>query len=189
MARTVAERQDVVPVLVEVFREHGYEAASLALIGKATGLGKGSLYHFFPNGKEDMAAAVLAHIDGWFAARVFAPLRDADDPADGIRTMLAETDAYFRSGRRACLVGIFALGDARDRFAGAIRSYFRRWEDGLRDALVRAGHEPQEAAATAEDAMATIQGALVLARAHDDPACFGRSLDRLAVRMGLSAPR
>lgn len=189
MARTVAERQDVVPVLVEVFREHGYAAASLALIGKATGLGKGSLYHFFPNGKEDMAAAVLAHIDGWFETHVFAPLRDTEDPAAGIRAMLAETDAYFRSGRRACLVGIFALGDARDRFAEAIRSYFRRWEDGLRDALVRAGHEPAEAAALAEDAVAAIQGALVLARAHDDPGCFARTLDRLAVRMGLAAAR
>ena len=51
MARTVAERSDVLPLLAEVFREHGYEGASLSLISKATGLGKGSLYHFFPGVK------------------------------------------------------------------------------------------------------------------------------------------
>ena len=47
--------------LGEVFRAHGYEGASLTLITQATGLGKGSLYNFFPDGKEQMAAEVLAH--------------------------------------------------------------------------------------------------------------------------------
>ena len=60
MARIVMERADVLPMLGEVFREHGFEGASLAAITARTGLGKGSLYHFFPGGKEEMAAAVLA---------------------------------------------------------------------------------------------------------------------------------
>jgi hypothetical protein len=29
-------------------------------------LGKGSLYHFFPGGKEDMAKAVLDEVAVWF---------------------------------------------------------------------------------------------------------------------------
>src|SRR3954469_22668198 len=62
MAKTVAERAAVLPVLGEVFREHGFEGASLSLIGERTGLGKGSLYLFFPGGKEEMATAVLAEI-------------------------------------------------------------------------------------------------------------------------------
>ncbi|HKX35432.1 MAG TPA: TetR/AcrR family transcriptional regulator, partial [Rhizorhapis sp.] len=52
MAKTVKERSDIIPVLGEVFREHGFEGASLAIISARTGLGKGSLYHFFPGGKE-----------------------------------------------------------------------------------------------------------------------------------------
>ena len=43
MAKPVSERADLVPLLGEVFRSHGYEGATLALISKATGLGKGSL--------------------------------------------------------------------------------------------------------------------------------------------------
>ena len=62
MARMIRERQDVIPLLAEVFREHGYEGASLALISEATGLGKGSLYNFFPDGKEEMAACVLCQL-------------------------------------------------------------------------------------------------------------------------------
>ena len=50
----VAERADTLPALAEVFREYGYEGTSLARITKATGLGKGSLYHFFPGGKAEI---------------------------------------------------------------------------------------------------------------------------------------
>ncbi|WP_164094666.1 TetR family transcriptional regulator, partial [Serratia marcescens] len=59
MAPRPAGRAALIPILGEVFREHGYEGASLAVIGARTGLGKGSLYHAFPGGKEEMASAVL----------------------------------------------------------------------------------------------------------------------------------
>ena len=62
MPRVISERADALPALAEVFREHGFEGASLSLISERTGLGKGSLYHFFPGGKEEMAAAVLDDI-------------------------------------------------------------------------------------------------------------------------------
>ena len=183
MARTVAERADVLPLLGEVFREHGYEGASLAHITARTGLGKGSLYHFFPGGKEEMAAAVLAEIDGWFEANVYAPLRADGDPAAAVRDMLARTDAYFRSGRRVCLVGVFALGEVRDRFGEQVASYFTRWRDALAAALARAGLPAAEADDRAEEAVLAIQGALVLARALNDPAVFGRALERLGRRL------
>src|SRR5512146_2103314 len=139
MPRVVAERADTLPVLAEVFREHGYEGATLSLIGQATGLGKGSLYHFFPGGKEEMASAVLAEIDAWFEANVFARLRNAEVPGRAITGMFDAVEDYFRSGRRVCLVGTLALGDARDRFAEAVRSYFARWIEALADALTRSG--------------------------------------------------
>lgn len=183
MPRTVAERADVIPALAETFRDHGYEGASLAHITRRTGLGKGSLYHFFPGGKEEMAAAVLAEIDGWFERAVYAPLREGGDPLAAIDKMFTSVDAYFRSGRRVCLVGALALGDARDRFAGAIDRYFRAWIDALAGALIRAGRTTAEADALAEETVGTVQGALVLARAVDDPAVFGRILARAAARL------
>lgn len=188
MPRVVAERADLLPVLGEIFREHGYEGASLAIIGARTGLGKGSLYHFFPGGKAEMAAAVLAEIGAWFEANVFAPLRDEADAASAIAATLDAVETYFHAGRRICLVGIFALDETRDRFAAAIRGYFRRWAEALAAALVSAGHAPETAQAEAEDALAAIQGGLVLARAADDPAVFTRLMVRLRARLAASAP-
>ncbi len=182
-ALPVSPRAGLLPKLGEVFRTYGYEGASLTLITKATGLGKGSLYHLFPGGKAQMAQEVLAEIDGWFEREVFAPLRDSDDARAGIAHMFKATDDYFRSGRRVCLVGVFALGAARDEFAAAVHGYFERWRDALAQALRRAGHSRGEAAELSEDILAGIQGALVLARAADDRKIFSRALKRMARRV------
>lgn len=183
MAKTGGAREAAIPVLAEVFRACGYDGASLALLGARAGLGKGSLYHAFPGGKAEMAEAVIAAIETWFETRIYAPLRDDPDPRAAIRRMLSETDAYFRSGGRACLVGAFALTDGRDRFAERIRHYFAVWRDALAEALRRMGHDAGEALDLAEETVAAIQGGLVLARALDEPAAFGRMLARLAVRL------
>ena len=183
MARVIAERDDVIPLLAEVFRNYGFEGASLARISEGTKLGKGSIYHFFPGGKEEMASAVLAQIDDWFRRNVFEPLRQGADAERGIAAMFDEVGRYFLSGRKVCLVGVFALGNERDRFADKVRDYFAAWIDALAAALVRAGHDGAEANALAEEAVGGIQGALVLSRAFDRTEVFTATLDRLRARL------
>jgi AcrR family transcriptional regulator len=183
MARLIAERADTIAPLAEVFREHGYEGASLALIGKATGLGKGSLYHFFPKGKEEMVRAVLDEIGQWFEVSVYSPLRTASDVDGAIDAMLDATDQYFKSGRRVCLVGALAIANTRDLFAQAIRAYFVAWVDALQSALVRRGDDINQSRILAEETVLSIQGAIVLSRALDDPAVFQRAIDQLRNRL------
>lgn len=188
MAKRIAERADLLPPLAELFREYGFEAASLALIGERTGLGKGSLYHFFPGGKEEMANAVLDEIDGWFEHEVFRPLREEADAERAIAGMLTTVDIYFRSGRRVCLVGALALAETRNRFAERIKAYFADWHEALAGALKRAGRDPAEARALSQEILALIQGALVLARALDDASVFERLLGGLRSRLALASP-
>ena len=183
MARTIAERSDVVPMLAEIFRTYGFEGASLARITEGTKLGKGSLYHFFPGGKEEMADAVLTEIDGWFQANVFTPLREGADGKGGSAAMFREVSRYFMAGQKVCLVGVFALGNERDRFAEKVKSYFAAWIAALDAALRREGKDPKTAAALAEETVVAIQGALVLARALDRPAVFTSTLRRLQSRL------
>lgn len=45
------DRAEAVRRLVKTFRQSGYEGTTLSQISQATGLGKASLYHHFPNGK------------------------------------------------------------------------------------------------------------------------------------------
>jgi TetR/AcrR family transcriptional repressor of lmrAB and yxaGH operons len=183
MAKSAPARADLLPQLAEVFRAHGYEGATLTLISEATGLGKGSLYHFFPGGKAQMATEVLAEIDAWFEANIFAPLRKGDDPARAIATMVGAVDGYFHSGHRVCLVGVIALGASRDMFAVQVRDYFARWNDALTRLLARRGLSARAARRRSTDALLSIQGALVLARALDDSKVFGQAMVDVTARL------
>jgi AcrR family transcriptional regulator len=183
MPRQIAQRADLLPKLADIFRARGYAGASLGEIGRATGLGKGSLYHFFPGGKAEMAEAVLADAAAWFEVEVLGPLRHPGDPRRSIREMCMALDAHHRGGRRVCPFALFALGEARDPFAPALRRHFQQWAEALARVLVLAGRGPAPARTEAADAIAAIAGAMVLARAADDPRVFAGALARAEARL------
>ncbi|WP_037141817.1 TetR/AcrR family transcriptional regulator [Rhodococcoides fascians] len=172
MARLVLDRADVVLALAGVFRKRGFEGASLSVIQREAGVGRGSLYHFFPEGKTDMARAVLEQVAEWFEERIFTPLRTATDATSAIAATSKEVSDYFISRERVCLFAAMALGEDQGIFTGAVRSYFTDWVDALTAALRSGGLAPQEAADRALDAVAAIQGGLILARAYGDDDTF-----------------
>ena len=75
MPPALLSRQEVIERLMLVVRRCGYDGASLAKLSKATGLGKSSLYHYFPAGKDDMVRAVLDHVGSQLRDGLFVPLR------------------------------------------------------------------------------------------------------------------
>lgn len=181
MPRTVAERADTLPALAEVFREYGYNGASLALISKATGLGKGSLYNFFPGGKAEMATAVLEEIEVWFETNIFTPLVKASDLSHAMTDMFDAVVAYFQSGQRICLVGSLALNDPEDRFVSIVSRYFVNWIDALTHLFENAGYP--DARDLAEEVVIEIQGGIILTRALNDPELFQRRIEKLKHRV------
>ncbi|WP_150951365.1 TetR/AcrR family transcriptional regulator [Microbacterium testaceum] len=168
MAKTLLDRSDAVRALAGVFRRRGFESGSLSVIQHETGIGRGSLYHFFPDGKSDMARAVLDQVSVWFDEHVFEPLRATEKGADAVRAMCREVGAYFVSRERVCLYAAMTLGEERATFAESVRAYFTDWVEALSTALQHGGLSDDAADAAALDAVATIQGGLILARAYDD---------------------
>ncbi|WP_235523987.1 TetR/AcrR family transcriptional regulator [Sphingomonas sp. Leaf33] len=133
--RALTDRGAALPALAEAFREHGYDGASLAMLSKATGLGKGSPYNFFPGGKAEMMGAVLDDIGRWFAEAIFRPLEEGPDPAEAVTAMFDVAATYFLSGRRVCVVGSLGLTASGDVFASSIWQYFTRWIAALAGCL------------------------------------------------------
>ena len=179
MVREIAERDDLIPKLAEIFRERGFSGTYLSEITERTGLGKGSLYHFFPNGKKEMAEAVLDDVALWFEENIFLPLRKNKDANTSIKNMFHQVDTFFYSGERICLMGAFALDETRDKFATEVHAYFADWVKSLAIALKQKGYEAKVAKETAEDVVASIQGGLVLARSQDNSKIFTRLLKRM----------
>jgi len=185
------EYSELIETLSELFRAHGYHGTTLSTIEEASGLGKGSLYHLFADGKDEMAGRVLAMILSWFEENIYVPLESREADETQLFRMYDSVIDFFHQGNRVCLPGSFALYDARDHFQGEIGLYFERWVEALTRYLNRAGLPVKEAREIALQTIALVQGGLVLSRALQDPGVFVRILeeDRKKVTRRLKAAR
>ena len=189
MPPALLSRDEVVEKLMLVVRRSGYDGASLSELSKATGLGKSSLYHYFPDGKDDMVRAVLDHLQSQLRASVFAPLREPGPATRRVQEMVKTLDAFYRGGREACVLGNLVLGTSRTRFRGHLQAIFDEWIEALAAALADGGLSRTLARSRAEDAVIRIEGALVLAGGMDDVGLFTRALRQLPRELLAPDPR
>lgn len=176
------DRSEVTQKLVTVFRQYGYEGTTLSRISQATGLGRASLYHHFPNGKQEMAAAVLEYVSQWFG-EILAPLRGKGKPEERLRLMGDRLSQFYDCGRSACLLAILTLGESDDLFHQQVSQMLNAWIDSLALVLVEVGIPSKQARQRAEDAVIQVQGALVLTRGLDSTKPFERILQQLPVKL------
>jgi AcrR family transcriptional regulator len=176
MPAALLPRDEVVARIADVFRDRGFDGASLGEISNATGLGKSSLYHYFPGGKDEMAVALLERVEAWMNAHALAALRSAGTPKARLRSMLHMLDEYYLGGRNACVLGNLVVGGSRETFADDLARAFGGWIAALRALAVEAGVRGPEAQQRAEDAVVRIEGALIVAGGLADSTPFKGAL-------------
>ena len=179
-------KEQVVVQLRDVFRQHGYEGASLSKIAEATGLGRASLYHYFPKGKEQMAATVLDFVTVELQENLLKPLKGKEDPIIRVKVMGETLDRFYHSGEASCFMDILSLGEARGLFKTPLRQTLTALIEALAQLLIEVGQERGEARQRAEDAIMQIQGALVLSRCLDNTESFQRVIANLPKTLGLN---
>ncbi|GAB2623502.1 TetR/AcrR family transcriptional regulator [Novilysobacter erysipheiresistens] len=179
MPAPLLPREAVIDRLLGAFRRHGYDAASLGQLSSATGLGRSSLYHYFPGGKEEMARAVLDRADAWARDAILAPMQGSGPVERRLNQVIAALDEFYAGGAEACLFGNLVVGEARTLFQDRLGNSFRELVDGFARLAKEKGVPAREAKRRAEDAVVRIQGALILARGTDDVAPFRRVLKTL----------
>lgn len=172
-------KDEVIVQLIQVFRRYGYEGATLSKISEATGLGRASLYHYFPGGKEDMAIAVLEHIQRWFEVNIMRGLQEKGTPTARLKMMAKRIDQFYGSGQQACLFAVLSLVEPKDLFSAYTKTALTALMDGIADVIIETGISTTIARQRAEDAIVQIQGALLFAQTLDDTTPFQRVLERL----------
>src|SRR5215208_2621139 len=188
MPPAIATKAEVLDRIMDSFRRHGYDGASLATISERTGLGKSSLYHHFPGGKEQMALEVLAHLNSALAP-AFRAVEVEPDPKKKLDLMLDAIDALYEGGRKACLLERLGASVDRARFGAPLRDTFTSWMAALASICRAAGLSAPVARRRAEAAVVRIEGALVVAAGVGDPGVFGRTIDELRATLLAPEPR
>lgn len=188
MPAALLPKEEVIDRLAIAFRDLGYEGTSLTKLSEATGLKKASLYYYFPGGKEEMAMVVIQQIETWFGENVFAPLKGQGAPLSRLKKMTAALDRFYKGGSRGCILDVFGFGQAGLLFSANLAASIKAWEKVIAEVVMDAGIDKATARVRAEDALISIEGALVYARVTGSSKSFKRILadlpDRLLAPVG-----
>lgn len=176
------QRERLLGQLGQVFRERGYEGATLTQLAAATGLGKASLYHHFPGGKAEMADVLVRNAVAEAHRLAFARLEGPEPAAERLARFLGGFAEYLHQSGGPCLLGVLALGSARQRHGAAIASQFRDWSALLARAMESAGAKPKRAQRDAADLLDVLYGAQVMTALLGDPDHLRRAIKRLGRR-------
>lgn len=146
--------------------ERGVQGTSIADVLERSGAPRGSVYHHFPRGKDEIVRAAMDYM----ATDARAPLKAlAGSDVAGIVTGFVNlwrgvlTRSDFAAG--CATAGVTVSAETDDARAVA-RKVFKLWIEDLTELLTAAGVAPQKAVDFAWMIFASTEGALVFGRAE-----------------------
>jgi AcrR family transcriptional regulator len=177
MARGMRER--MVASAVDLLARRGLQSTSFSEVLERSGAPRGSIYHHFPDGKDQMVGAALDAAGG----RAIELLdRKAGAPAEEVATW------FLHIWREVLIRGRFEAGCAVLAVAVAADSpelleqtarVFRTWRGRLAELLEQGGLRADDAQRFAALLVASSEGAVVLARAEQSLEPFDLVADQL----------
>jgi AcrR family transcriptional regulator len=170
---TKTDRESIIKESIHLFKVHGYYSTTMANIGEACGLIKGSIYHHFKS-KEDLALECLQHIHEIFEKDIFSiAYRKNIEPLVRFQLFTKAVEKYFLNSEGGCLLGNFALEISNNipSLKNEIIDYFNHWESALYE-ILKTEFGEKAAKEKATQIVASTQGSIMLMRLHNSPKQF-----------------
>lgn len=188
MAQASRHREAIIQTASRLFRKQGFTATGLNQIVEESGAPKGSLYHYFPEGKESIAAAAVAWAGERVALTLAGLVSDAEGPGDLVRRYAALLGGWMaQSGfRDGCPIATTLLETAPQssvlRQAG--QEAFAAWSAVFSTSLQASGVAAERATRLASMAVASMEGALIQARVAVDQQPLLDAAEEVAMAFG-----
>ncbi|MGP0030402.1 MAG: TetR/AcrR family transcriptional regulator [Acidimicrobiales bacterium] len=170
MARAKSDtRERIVDTSAQLFRRQGYHGTGVKQIVADANAPFGSLYHFFPDGKEELGEVAIRSSGERFRHLVGAVFDPEETVADGVvaffagaARVLSETDYA-----DACPIGGVALevASTNERLRRATSDVFDSWVAEAEGRFVEAGIEVSRSHDLALACLCALEGGFMLSRA------------------------
>jgi AcrR family transcriptional regulator len=162
-------RERIVESSAELFRKQGYAATGVKQIVTAAQAPFGSLYHFFPGGKEQLGAEAVRVSGALYELLIPAVFEPAPDLATGVRNFFAGAAEHLveTDYADACPIATVALevSSSSETMREACADVFERWIAAGAARHEAAGIDPVTARRLTIGMLTALEGAFVLARA------------------------
>lgn len=189
-------RERIVVATARLLQRQGYVGTGIKQIATESQATLGSIYHFFPGGKEAVAVAAIRHGEQEFAALLKEALDSEPDPADAVVSCTRQLAAGLREsgwvdGCPVTAAALETLGTDSD-LQRACADALNGWQQLVLDKLLSCGFPAQAARELATTVISAVEGAEVTAQVNRSEApllAAGRQLARLIGSYGIDAPR
>lgn len=160
-------RERLVRTTSRLLQRQGYEGTGIKQVARDAGAALGSLYHFFPGGKQELAAAAIRHSAQEFADTLRVALDSEEDAAEAVIacTRLLATELRDSDWMDTCSFTATALETAGRAPAveQAIAEALELWQELLSSKL-RGAIAEQDARDLACTVINTFEGAALACR-------------------------
>ncbi|MER6299126.1 TetR/AcrR family transcriptional regulator [Kitasatospora sp. NPDC001539] len=183
---SVGTRERIVRATSRLLQRQGYEGTGIKQISREAEATLGSVYHFFPGGKQELAAEAIRHGDQEFAVILRAGLGSSEDLAEAVTTCTTLLARELRASdwQDGCPITTTALETVGRApvIEQAVAEAFAHWRAIVEERLRAAGIGGEDARELAGTVINTLEGAELsaqVARSEDPLHTAGRHLARL----------
>lgn len=194
MTRTPRER--MVLSAAQLVRVQGVGATGLRDVVAHAEAPRGSLQHYFPGGKDQLISEAIAWAGDYAARRVARVAAKLEDPTPGklFAAMAAQwRDEFTETGFDGGCPLVATVADTAatsDTLREAVGKAFEGWRRPVAETLEQLGVPSARSASLAVLMLSALEGAIVLARAHQDVAPLDTVVEELRPLLdGAVAPR
>jgi TetR/AcrR family transcriptional regulator, lmrAB and yxaGH operons repressor len=176
MPRPDRSRAALVDAAALLFRRQGYAATGVNQILETADVKAGSLYHHFPDGKQQLAAAVVDSAGTDIETRLRQFLDSGLPVTDIVGGWIDLMSSGLTLDRRdGCPIEPIATEsvNASPLVRAASAQVFRAWQMAIAGRLCNDGWAEAESEETALAVIALLEGALILSRIAGDGAALG----------------
>ena len=165
-------KQKMIATTSTLLERQGYHATGLKQILEESGTPRGSLYYYFPDGKEELAAEAIAQRMRGIAEHARRILGQIDDPAEAIYALICHLGKGVQqnecnTGAPTAAVALEA-SNSNERLRKACADGYDGLQAVYAAKLVMGGYSAENAPKLASIITASIEGAMILSRTRRD---------------------
>jgi TetR/AcrR family transcriptional repressor of lmrAB and yxaGH operons len=186
-------RRKLVDATAALLRRQGYHATGLSDIVTESGAPRGSVYFYFPGGKDELARAALLESSAAWRARLDAATQGARDLGEAIDAAVAllADDLESSGWDNGCPVAAVALESTSELVRRTVAEHFESWQGVLGERIAALGVPAAAARQLATVALSAFEGALLLARvtrSRQPLVAVGQALRAIAAAAAVAPP-
>lgn len=123
--KTIREKRqrEIIEIASNIFAKHGYHLTDLEVVAAKLGIGKGTIYRYFPS-KEKLFTAVMEHFMHKLADKIRISIKNIQNPLERLKAIIRNHMDFFDSNFQLIELLIHYRSEYKDKFKSIFLKHY-----------------------------------------------------------------